>query len=675
MKTLSLVIALTLSSTALFADADLSLSPFNTSPVIFQAGARRAVTFNLRNAGPDAARDVVVTVTATRGVSMGACETGCPLTPSLQVIATDPLTFDFQLPDTPGDMVITATVSSSTPDPNPGNNRATATVIASPDPDVAISLGVTKRTDLGQPLPVSVYLSNSSAIVAHDVNATIDFRPDAAVKSLPAGCTTPAAGRVVCHADAVQGTPLPATFVITLVAPATFGAGTLPLSATVTEREHDFDPTSNVWTIAAPLYNTRYVTTTADSGASSLRQAILDANASSDDAPSIGFRIDVPSATAWKTIHLLSPLPAITEYGIHIDGATQTGFFGDTNPDGPEIEISGGGNVDGDGVVVATCFAEVANLAIGGFRGNGLSVAETTTPGCPSFYTTELHHLDVGTDPAGSAAQPNGRGIGISTPGSVDFYSSPFRGSTNIHDCIISGNTHSGIFGLSGRLNISNNRIGVKAHADEPLPNGASGVFIGPGCYGSDVGPDVFHALNTPTIGGNVIAFNGETGVAIASGLRDVAVRNNRIWGNKLLGIDIGLDGPTISSQSDYGDPIATPTLTLAHYDPVSKKTIIEGDIPQVVNGGVFNFTINFFANDAGDPSGYGEGQRSLGTARVDLPSAHFHFEANGDLTGQFITATNTRSNYVGFAKPQPDGIDQGFLTQTSEFSRWLEVR
>jgi hypothetical protein len=151
MKTLSLVITLALFSTALLASADLSLSPFNTSPAIFPAGSRRAVTFNLHNAGPDAARDVVVTVTATRGVSMGACETGCPHTSTLPVIGSDPLIFDLQLPDTPGDVVITASVTSSTPDPNPGNNRATATVIASPDPDVVTFLGVPKRSDLGLP--------------------------------------------------------------------------------------------------------------------------------------------------------------------------------------------------------------------------------------------------------------------------------------------------------------------------------------------------------------------------------------------------------------------------------------------------------------------------------------------------------------------------------------------
>jgi hypothetical protein len=76
---------------------------------------------------------------------------------------------------------------------------------------------------------------------------------------------------------------------------------------------------------------------------------------------------------------------------------------------------------------------------------------------------------------------------------------------------------------------------------------------------------------------------------------------------------------------------------------------------------------VNIYASDAADPSGYGQGQRSLGTALGDV-TGHFHFEAEGDLTGQWITATNTRTG--------PDGIaDDVFLSQTSEFSRGVPVQ
>ena len=157
-------------------------------------------------------------------------------------------------------------------------------------------------------------------------------------------------------------------------------------------------------------------------------------------------------------------------------------------------------------------------------------------------------------------------------------------------------------------------------------------------------------------------------------GISDVDIRNNHIWGNKLLGIDIGLDGPTPEGNGTT----AMPVLTLAHYDPASGKTVIDGDVPDSVTG-IFGPAIHFYANDTDDPSGYGEGQRSIGSIQVTT-RPHFHFEAVGDLTGQFISATATRVNYVGFAKPpvglvKAEGITEGLLTQTSEFSRWLEVR
>jgi hypothetical protein len=115
--------------------------------------------------------------------------------------------------------------------------------------------------------------------------------------------------------------------------------------------------------------------------------------------------------------------------------------------------------------------------------------------------------------------------------------------------------------------------------------------------------------------------------------------------------------------------------LTLAHYDPVSKNTVIEGDIAGDQIGGVRTFSVDLYANDTADPSGFGEGQRPIARTQFGdfTTPTHFHVAVDGDLTGQFITATTTRTNYVGFAKPE--GLDQLFLTQTSEFGRAIEVR
>jgi hypothetical protein len=664
-RTFWVAVVLSVVSTTLFADADVSVTADLSRGTTFVAGTRPSVILSIRNSGPDQAKGVVVTLNANGAVPPVRCATGCLFgNDGTLPVGEQSGLLDVQLPDTPGDVVITASVTSSTPDPNPANNSVTWTVHVSPYPAVWIALNPPAKADLELPFPLTIFVNNSSVIVAHDVDIAVDFRPDVTVKTLPSGCTNPSAGRIVCHSDSVARADTQ-SFAVTLAGPPSLGDGKILFTATATEREPDFNPPPNTAHASTTLNVTLYVTTTADSGAGSLRQAILDANATSASPHTIAFRISEASSTPWKTIHVASPLPAITAFGLRIDGGTQTGFFGDTNPDGPEIEITGDDTLDGDGLLVATCFGEVANLAINGFARNGLSVTAPRNPGCVGHYTTELHHLFIGTDPTGSSARPNARGIGTSVPNGNDFNSAGVP--TNIHECLISGNLHSGIFGMSGLLNISNNRIGVKAHSDDPLPNGNAGVFIGAGGYGSDVGPGLGVGTD-PKAGGNVIAFNGEMGVAIATNVKHVAVRNNRIWGNRLLGIDIGLDGPTATSDTFFGVPVTVPTLTSAHYDRLSNKTIIDGEAAR----STASFFINIFASDAADPSGYGQGQRPLGNAPVDPSTSHFRLEVDGDLSGQWITATNTWTDYIGAAKPQ--GIEQGYLSQTSEFSRGLTV-
>ncbi len=653
---------------SLHASADLNIKN-ELSVTTVKAGSILPVFYELRNAGPDKAVNNVVTFTVSGATADKDCTAGCPV---IDIFPGGGTSFEEHLtvPSVAGTITMTASLTSSVSDPNLADNTQTTTVTVSTDPDVYITANLPHQLELGQPFDLSIHLGNTSNSPAHDVAAAIDFRPDAIVASVPDGCVSPVPGKIFCHTDTLApGAPVQQTWVAKLVAPATFGNGSLAVSALVSESEQDFDQGSNYTTAIAQLVDTFYVTESGNDGSGSLRQAILDANAACTGGTpcTIAFRLTEPRHVGpWDTITITTPLPVITASSLRIDGGTQTSFIGDTNVDGPEVEISGGGKVDGDGLLVAGCDVQVLNLVVNGFGRNGISVSR---PSCRSFVTTELHHLFIGTDPTGSQARPNGqRGIGITQANGTNFNTA--GQPVTIHDCVISGNTLSGIFDLAGRANIWGNRIGVKAHSDDPLPNGASGIFIGPGGFGSAIGFD-FLSRNNP---GNVIAFNKEMGIAVAPDVFDVSILGNRIWSNGLLGIDIGLDGPTATTRADSNAMLAAPVLTLAHYDPVSKHTIIEADTATAV-------TVSFFANDSIDPSGYGEGQRPLGDTSLApfQTGTHFHFEVDGDLTGQFITATSTRDNYIGFAKPnaviQPEGIEQGFLTQTSEFSRAIEVR
>jgi len=663
MKPLAIIAALFLFPAFLFGSADLVITTLPpTQPL--RAGFTSGVGFQVQNKGPETATAVTLsistTVPNTCNCNLGDIPAGQSRFGGISFVA----------PDSDGTITVSATASSSTPDPNPSDNSVSAVVTVSADPDLNIGLSLPFVQDLGLPFTALVSLSNTShSTIAHDVEVTVDFGGQGVtVKSLPDGCSSPASGRVVCHLDSLASTVNAAgpKFPLQLIAPSGYGVGSVTFRAVVTEREHDFDPITNAITQTMALYNTFYVTSTNNDGAGSLRQAILDANArcSATDRCAVAFHIEQPSPNPWKSIAVTSPLPPVTAPHLRIDGATQTAFFGDTNPDGPEIEITGNGTLDSDGLLISNCGAEVANLALNGFVRNGISVTQVAAPQCAVVTGTSLHHLFIGTDATGSAARPNARGIGTSFQNSFN--------AINITDNVISGNLHSGIFGMSGRLRVARNRIGVKAHSDYPLPNGNAGVFIGSGGFGSDVGISAGFRTFAPGEDGNVIAFNGEMGVAVARGAADVSIRNNRIWGNKLLGIDIGLDGPT-----QTGDGVVTmPAITLAHYDPASRQTVIEGDFE--LGGSTFTDEIEVYANDAPDPTGLGEGQRPVGVVRISTgPPAnrthHFRVAVDGDLTGQFVSATLTRGVYFGDAKPE--GTDDLLFTQTSEFSPTVVVK
>ncbi len=99
------------------------------------------------------------------------------------------------------------------------------------------------------------------------------------------------------------------------------------------------------------------VTTTADSGPGSLRQAILDANTVTDGPVTIDFAI--PGAGV-QTIEPVAPLPPITT-SVLIDGTTQPGFagtpliaFSGLSPGSPGSLIISGGNDTVRGLALAS---------------------------------------------------------------------------------------------------------------------------------------------------------------------------------------------------------------------------------------------------------------------------------------------------------------------------------
>ena len=146
---------------------------------------------------------------------------------------------------------------------------------------------------------------------------------------------------------------------------------------------------------------------------------------------------------------------------------------------------------------------------------------------------------------------------------------------------------------------------------------------------------------------GNTIAFNQLAGVAVVNNATGVEILSNSIFANGGLGIDLNDDGVT---PNHPGGPIPGPN-NLQNY-PVLASAVSAGGkttIMGTLNGAAGSqYLIQFFANVAADPSGYGQGQTLIGSITVTT-------DANGNASftatlsasvpaGQFVSATATDS-------------------------------
>lgn len=266
------------------------------------------------------------------------------------------------------------------------------------------------------------------------------------------------------------------------------------------------------------------VTNTNDSGAGSLRQAILDAN-NTAGVDTINFNIPGPGV---KTITPLSNLPQITE-GVLIDGLSQPGASCSNGlPATLLIELDGS-SVPGFGIgLVLGGDVIVSGLVINNFGSIGAYLVGDGNNVLSCNY--------IGTDPTGTIAKPNGTGVYVF--GSSDNVIGVVFGAT-VRGNLISGNTDRGIIidgSLDGPANdnlVQANRIGTNAAGTAALPNGAWGIAL----TGVDLQPVTGNVIGGTAAGaGNLISGNGNAGVRIYGG----GAMTNTVAGNR---IGTSLDG------------------------------------------------------------------------------------------------------------------------------------
>ena len=300
------------------------------------------------------------------------------------------------------------------------------------------------------------------------------------------------------------------------------------------------------------------VTTIADSGAGSLRQAILDANANFGD-DDIAFSIPESGV---HTIVLGSALPAIA-HPVTIDGYTQPGSSPNSNPPGQGNNAVLTIEIDGTAVGSNPCLTvNAGNASALTMIVDGLAINR-----CPNVAILVGTGGDgalivgnfIGTDPAGNS-RPGLQGGGVAILGAQNV---------SVRGNLVSGNDAYGISintGGDGSA-VTGNLIGTNAAGTAPIP----GVPVDAG------GVIVFGSANV-TIGGpstadrNVISGLPGDGITVDG---STVIQANYIQGNY-----IGTDVTGTHALGNIPGGITASASTL----------IIKGNVIAAKDGGIIAF-------------------------------------------------------------------------------------
>jgi hypothetical protein len=291
------------------------------------------------------------------------------------------------------------------------------------------------------------------------------------------------------------------------------------------------------------------VTNSGDSGAGSLRQAILDANGN-PGLDTVAFNL--PSGGG-QSIDLATEIEVTDD--VVIDGYTQPGSSANTDPEADNavvvVDLQGNGT---DGILVTGGAAQIHGLVMHGFQnaihlnaaggsfvggcwigplpdgqsapGNAVGVwmqgtaADAVGDDNPANrnvisgngvgvqvdgggQSTVQGNL-IGLNPAGNAALSNGTGVAVTT-------SVFLGGDTAALGNVISGSAIDGVRVAGTGSIIRANRIGLDATGFQPLGNGGSGIFA----FGFNVlidhnfvSANAAHGVDLLNAGGNQVLLN-----------------------------------------------------------------------------------------------------------------------------------------------------------------------
>ncbi len=381
--------------------------------------------------------------------------------------------------------------------------------------DVAIvTTASVAATASGSSFTYFTQVTNNGPAPSSNTTMTLVLPANVVVTGTPSSTqgTCAGSGPVVCTIGTlpVNGT---ATQTINV---STTAPGTAMANGSVTATETDPVNTNNSSSASVNITSsTLVVTTNADSGAGSLRQAIINANNGAVCQSPCTITFNLPGSGL--TISPTSSLPAITAASVTIDATTQPGY---TNA--PLITVDGTSDASvSRGLQLSGGDDTVKGLSIVSFQGPAIAIDTN------GFDVISANYLGLRVNGT-SAGQNAGDGVLITSANNT--IGSTITAGRNV----ISGNFGSGVVlngaGATGNV-VAGNYIGTNAAGSAAVGNQTDGVQI------------LFAASNN-TIGGNtaaarnVISSNNNAGVYIAGDSSGPLVCSGNVVSGNYIGTD-----------------------------------------------------------------------------------------------------------------------------------------
>ncbi|MBI5701611.1 right-handed parallel beta-helix repeat-containing protein [Candidatus Saganbacteria bacterium] len=348
-------------------------------------------------------------------------------------------------------------------------------------------------------------------------------------------------------------------------------------------------------------------------------------------------------ASFWR-IALTEPL-ILLHNGIYINGSSQTSNEGNTNPYGPEIELTKGTTTSLEAIIKiqSVNYCTVEGLAINNSLNYGIMINF-------SNYN-RVKNCFIGASITGETSKPNILDGIYVQGGNYNI----IGGAASLESNIISGNGRHGIHLNSSNSNqIIGNRVGTGTSDSTALGNANYGIFFENETY-------------SQTVESNIIANNGNVNFPGGIFLDGTLTRYNKIARNRFFS-NYG-DGIKLSNASNQN--VQPPVILTSEAYSQSNRTFISGTSNA-------NSYIDVFRVETPEADSAGEGKYLVASTEADS-LGQWSAYAPSNLGGLRITAAQTdtslnTSQFAGNAGPQsltveyrPD-LEIGLVSSGSDY-------